>query len=364
VSAEDLYQEALVRLARERCGDGRPSVSAPLQPLAAPAFARDEPVASLQDAQGRQIRYLRISLTDRCNFKCTYCSPAEEDDPDGVLSLPELARLFRLFAGLGMRRIRLTGGEPTLRRELVEIVAAAATTRGIEDVALTTNGHRLAELVGPLLEAGLGALNVSLDTLEPERLHGISGRGARLERVVAGIDAAAGRFRSLKLNAVVMRGVNEDELGALVRFAWDRGALPRFIEQMPFAGGEVVPLAEVRHRLEEDGFQLTPDAWRGWGPARHLRGRDRDGREGLIGLIGAMTENFCEDCNRARVAADGGFQACLGGQDRAPLRDLMRAGASDAALAEAVRRALSLKAPRHRMEEPGLVLLPMRGVGG
>jgi cyclic pyranopterin phosphate synthase len=307
---------------------------------------------------------LWILLTDRCNFKCTYCSPAEQESPDGLLSLPELTRLFRLFAGLGMRRIRLTGGEPTLRRDLVEIVAAAAGTEGIEDVALTTNGHRLAELVEPLRQAGLGALNVSLDTLVPERLPGVSGRAARLDRILSGIEAAAGKFRSLKLNTVVMRGVNEEELGALVRYAWERGALPRFIEQMPFAGGEVVPLAEVRRRLEGEGFELTPDPWRGWGPARHLRARDRGGREGLVGLIGAMTENFCEDCNRARVAADGGFQACLGGQDRAPLRDLMRAGADDGALADAVRGALFRKAPRHHMEEPGLVLLPMRGVGG
>jgi cyclic pyranopterin phosphate synthase len=335
-----------------------------LDPALAPAGAVRPSLAELLDAQGRRIRYLRVSLTDHCNFKCTYCSPAEQETPEGLLTLPELTRLFRLFAGLGMRRIRLTGGEPTLRRDLVEIVAAAATTPGIEDVALTTNGHRLADLVGPLRRAGLGALNVSLDTLMPDRLPGISGRAARLDRILGGIDAAAGRFRSFKLNSVVMRGVNEDELGALVRFAWDRGALPRFIEQMPFSGGEVVPLGEVRQRLEGEGFGLAPDPWRGWGPARHLRARDRDGREGLIGLIGAMTENFCEDCNRARVAADGGFQACLGGQDRAPLRDLMRAGADDAALADAVRGALFRKAPRHHMEEPGLVLLPMRGVGG
>jgi cyclic pyranopterin phosphate synthase len=329
-----------------------------------PSATGPAPEGGLSDAQGRRIRYLRVSLTDRCNFKCTYCSPAETEAPDGLLSRAELARLFRLFAGLGVRRIRLTGGEPTLRRDLIEIVSDAAATPGIEDVALTTNGHRLAELVDPLCAAGLGALNVSLDTLDPARLPGVSGRAARLDRILAGIDAAAGRFRSLKLNTVVMRGVNEDECGALVRHAWTRGALPRFIEQMPFAGGEVVPLAEVRRRLEADGFTLTPNAWRGWGPARHMAGRDRDGREGLIGLIGAMTENFCEDCNRARVAADGGFQACLGGHDRVPLRELMRGGAPDQALAEAVHGGLWRKAPRHQMNEAGLVLLPMRGLGG
>jgi cyclic pyranopterin phosphate synthase len=333
--------------------------------MRAPASSATEP--HLADAQGRVIAYLRVALTDRCNFRCTYCSPAEHEPPDGLLTRAELARLFRVFAALGVRRIRLTGGEPTLRKDVVEIVADAAATPGVEDVALTTNGHRLAELVEPLRAAGLGSLNVSLDTLVEGRLLGVSGRGARLDAILAGIDAAAGRFRSLKINTVVMRGVNEDELPALVRHAWDRGALPRFIEQMPFAGaGPVVPLAEVRRRLEGEGFTLRPDAFRGWGPARHLRARDPAGREGLIGLIGAMTENFCEDCNRARIAADGGFQACLGGAERLSLRDLVREGAPDGALARAVRDALLRKAPRHRMDDAGegLVLLPMRGIGG
>jgi GTP 3',8-cyclase len=324
------------------------------------------PGRRLADAQGREISYLRVALTDRCNFRCTYCSPAAYEAPDGLLTREELKRLFRVFAGLGVRRIRLTGGEPTLRADVVEIVADAARTPGIEDVALTTNGHRLAELVEPLLDAGLGSLNVSLDTLEPGKLLGVSGKGARLDRILEGIDAAAGRVRSLKINTVVMRGVNEDEIPALVRHAWDRGALPRVIEQMPFNGGEVVPLAEVRARLVAAGFALRPDAFRGWGPARHVRATEPSGREGLVGLIGAMTENFCETCNRCRIAADGGFQACLGGTERVSLRDLMREGAPDEALAEAVGGALFRKAPRHHMDDAGggLVLLPMRGIGG
>jgi len=322
--------------------------------------------ASLLDPQGRLIRYLRVSLTDRCNFRCTYCSPSELEPSEGLLTRLELRRLFRVFGALGVRRIRLTGGEPTLRRDVVEITADAAATPGVEEVALTTNGHRLAELVEPLRAAGLSALNVSLDTLQPDRLAGVSGRGARLDRILAGLEAAAGRFRSLKVNAVVVRGLNEDELGALVIHAWGRGALPRFIEQMPFAGGIPVPLSEVRRLLQEQGFTLEPDGWRGWGPARHMRARGPGGREGLIGFIGAMTENFCDDCNRARVAADGGFQACLGGDARADLRALLRADAPDAALEEAIRGALARKAPRHRMEQAGsgLVLLPMRGIGG
>jgi GTP 3',8-cyclase len=333
----------------------------------APAPAPRPPANHLADAQGRVISYLRVSLTDHCNFRCTYCSPSEEEEaPGALLRRDELARLFRLFARLGMRRIRLTGGEPTLRRDLVEIVGDAASTPGIEDVALTTNGHRLAQLVAPLQAAGLGSLNVSLDTLRPDRLLGVSGAGARLDKILAGIEAAAGRFRSLKINTVVMRGVNEDELAAIVRHAWDRGALPRFIEQMPFSGGEVVPLAEVRRRLEEAGLTLRPDPHRGWGPARHVRARDADGREGLVGLIGAMTENFCETCNRARIAADGGFQACLGGENRVPLRELIRDGADDATLERGVRGALARKAPQHHMDaaDARLVLLPMRGIGG
>ncbi len=335
----------------------------PEQLVPAPPTSRG---AALADAQGRVISYLRVSLTDRCNFRCTYCSPADVEEDGGLLRREELARLFRLFASLGVRRIRLTGGEPTLRRDLAEIVADAAATPGIEDVALTTNGHRLAALAEPLARAGLGSMNVSLDTLDPARLVGVSGQGARLDRILSGIDACVGRFRSLKTNTVVLRGVNEDEVAELVRYAWARRAVPRFIEQMPFGGGVPVPLAEVRRRLEDAGFTLRADPQRGWGPARHLRARDAHGREGLVGLIGAMTENFCDACNRARVAADGGFQACLGGEDRAPLRDLMRGGAEDGVLVEAIRGALARKAPRHRMDAAGqgLVLLPMRGIGG
>lgn len=339
--------------------------------MAAPANELRRPPSlrpALADAQGRLIRYLRVSLTDRCNYRCTYCSPAALEPAEGLLARAELARLFRVFAEVGVQRIRLTGGEPTLRREVVEIAADAAATPGVEEVALTTNGHRLAELVAPLRAAGLGALNVSLDTLRPERLAGLSGKAARLDRIIEGIDAAAGRFGSLKINTVVVRNVNEDELAALVLFAWDRGALPRFIEQMPFGGGVPVPLAEVRARLAEQGFAFVADGHRGWGPARHMRARHHTGREGLVGFIGAMTENFCDDCNRARVAADGGFQACLGGEARADLRGLLRGGGSDAELEQAIRGALQRKAPRHQMEDAargGLVLLrPMRGIGG
>ncbi|HEY7725520.1 MAG TPA: GTP 3',8-cyclase MoaA [Anaeromyxobacteraceae bacterium] len=318
--------------------------------------------ADLRDAQGRVIQYLRLSLTDRCNFRCGYCSVSDYEDGDRILSRAEIRRLARVFAGLGVRRVRLTGGEPTLRREVVEIAADVRETPGIAEVALTTNGHRLAELARPLRQAGVRSLNVSLDTLDADRLLRVSGRGARLAEVLAGVDAAAAEsFPSLKLNAVVMGGINEDELGDLVRFAWGRGAVPRFIELMPFGDGAPVPTAEVKRLLGLQGVPLAPDPARGWGPAHYMRG---DG--GLVGFIGAITENFCERCNRARLTADGGFQACLGGRDRVSLRDLLRAGAADEVLADAVRGALGRKDPRHRMDDAGarLVTLPMMGIGG
>jgi len=323
-------------------------------------------VDPLKDSEGRIIAYLRLSLTDRCNFRCEYCSVSDYEDGDRILSRAEIARLVGIFAGLGVRRVRLTGGEPTLRRELLGIARDLRETPGIEEVALTTNGHRLAELARPLREAGVQCVNVSVDTLDPERLHRISGRGAVLHEVLEGFQAASEvGFPHLKLNTVVMGGVNEDELGAIVRLAWSRGASPRFIELMPFGSGRPVPTAVVKRRLAEQGVALLPDGKRGWGPAHYMRSAE-PGPLRYVGFIGAMTENFCDLCNRARVSADGGFQACLGGESRVSLRDLLRAGAADEEVEAEIRGALARKGPRHHMEQAGekLVLLPMMGIGG
>jgi len=331
---------------------------------------RPEP---LRDAQGRSIAYVRLSLTDRCNFRCGYCSAAENEAPEHLLTFPEIARLLGLLARLGVRRVRLTGGEPTLRKDVVAIAAAARATPGVEEVALSTNGHRLAELAAPLRAAGVESMNVSLDTLRQDRLLAVSGRGARLADVIGGIEAAAAAgFPHLKTNTVVMGGVNEDELGDIVRFSWARGATPRFIELMPFGDGKPVSLARVKALLAGQGVPLEPDPHRGWGPAHYMRlaqGVAADSprpRPLRIGFIGAITHNFCDDCNRARITADGEFQACLGGDSRVPLRDLLRAGAPDAEIEVKIRGALARKGPRHHMDEAGagLVLLPMRGIGG
>jgi len=319
----------------------------------------------LLDAQGRRIVYLRVSITDCCNFRCGYCSATKLEDTDRLLVRDELARLVRIFARLGVRRVRLTGGEPTLRKEVVDIAHDAARTPGIEEVALSTNGHRLGELSAPLRAAGVGALNVSLDTLSQEKLEQISGPAARLSQVLDGIAAAAkAGFASLKLNTVVLGGVNDDELGDLVRFAWAHGATPRFIELMPFAGhGQPLPTARVKELLAAQGLTLVPDpdAKVGWGPAHYLRDPDGGRR---VGFIGAMTENFCAACNRARVTSTGEFQACLGGRARAPLGELLRSGAPEVEIEARIRGALAAKAPRHHMEDDGIVLLPMRGIGG
>jgi cyclic pyranopterin phosphate synthase len=324
--------------------------------------------APLADAQGRRITYLRLSLTDRCNFRCSYCSPLGPDGHEDPLTTLEAARLVAILARLGVRRVRLTGGEPTLRRDLVQVVRAVAGTPGIEEVALTTNGLFLDRLAAPLRAAGLTRLNVSLDTLDPERLLALSGRAASLARVVSGIEAAAAAgYQGLKLNVVVVRGVNEGELGALARFGWRHGATPRFIELMPFGEGAPVPVAEIRALLEAQGVRLSPDGSRGWGPAVHLRGHSRErGRavSGLVGFIGAMTENFCDACNRVRVAADGTLRACLGGRERISLKDLLRQGAPDEHVAARVVEALQLKRDRHDMAAEAGGLLPMVGTGG
>jgi cyclic pyranopterin phosphate synthase len=330
--------------------------------------ASDPASSPLADAQGRRIAYLRLSLTERCNFRCSYCAPAVPDRAGEPLGRAELARLVRVFAALGIRRVRLTGGEPTLRTDLLDVVRDVRGTPGIEEVALTTNGHLLGALAGPLRQAGVSRLNVSLDSLDPEKLRRISGRAASLERIVAGLQAAlAAGFDSVKLNVVVVEGTNEDELGDLTRFAWRLGATPRFIELMPFGAGRPVPTAAVKALLPAQGVTLEPDASRGWGPAHHMRGASASGGErlsGLVGFIGAMTENFCDGCNRVRVGADGALRACLGGRERLPLAELMAAGASDAELEAGIRAALLSKRDRHRMADDAGRLLPMIGTGG
>jgi cyclic pyranopterin phosphate synthase len=326
-----------------------------------PRDASHELLEALQDAQGRRITYLRLSVTDRCNYRCVYCSPSEAPKRD--LSRLQLRRLLSTFASMGVRRVRLTGGEPLWRKDIVGLAADAAATAGIDEVCLSTNGTNLSKLARPLRVAGVRKVNVSLDSLNPERFARISG-GGQVEDVVAGIEAAldAG-FAEIAVNAVVLSGVNEVDAAPLVRWCWTRGITPRFIELMPFAGGTPVATDALIARLDQDGIALDRALGRpaGRGPAEY-----RQGSGGQIGFIGALTHNFCTSCNRLRVSTRGELQACLGGAERVPLAHLLADGVPAAQLEREIRGALARKEEGHRFLEPRVQgrLLSMMGIGG
>ncbi len=325
----------------------------------------------LVDTFARRIRYLRVSVTDRCNYRCSYCMPEQlgheiEFQPRAaLLTFEELERLVTVFAHLGVRKIRLTGGEPTVRHGIVDLVGRLAGISGIEQVVMTTNGHLLAELAAPLAAAGLAAVNVSVDTLDPERFHALTGRG-ELSRVLAGIDAARAAGLAIKTNAVALRGINDHELVALCEDAWRRGAVPRFIEHMPMSDGVLydrareLGAADIRRTIERTLGALTPaSTGRDAGPARYWR--LGDGRE--LGIISAMTEHFCDDCNRLRLTAVGALHACLGHDDATDLRAVVRAGGSDDDVIRAIAGTVAGKRAGHVFSE-NPPTKHMIGVGG
>lgn len=334
-------------------------------------IAPPSPREPLRDGQGRAIRYLRLSVTESCNFRCTYCSPAVRSVRSPALDAVATVRLAGVFASLGISRVRLTGGEPLLRRDLPDIARGIAALPGVEEVCLTTNGDRLAPLARTLAEAGVSRVNISLDTLDPARFSSMT-RGGELQRVREGIDAArqAG-FARVRLNIVVVEGVNDSaaELASLARFAWERSLVPRFIELMPFGEGVPVPVAQVIERLGSQGIEVrearVPDG-RPRGPAVYHAAADRQGPGGDIGFIGSMTQRFCERCNRVRVTAAGELRSCLGGRDGVSLAARMRDGATDSELAAAVREALGIRPDGHSFQDPDAAgMLPrMVSTGG
>jgi cyclic pyranopterin phosphate synthase len=320
----------------------------------------------LVDRQRRTIDYLRVSVTDRCNYRCTYCMPEDgvhHADRADVLSFEEICALVRCFARLGVTKVRLTGGEPTVRRDLVELVRMLRQIPGLRDLALSTNGHLLAELAGPLREAGIDRLNVSIDSLDPRRFAAITRRGD-LGRVLAGLEAArAAGFSRIKLNCVAVKGFNDDEVAALCSHAWSQGMIPRFIEQMPMADGALyVPgalltAAEIRALIENahPGARLVPDgAARGNGPARYHR-LDGPGAPfaAVVGIISPMTEHFCDTCNRVRLSSSGALHTCLAYDDAVDLRSLLRHQGPDAVVA-AIRQAVLGKRDGHVFDVAGI----------
>jgi len=346
-----------------------------LFPIVKPT-SRFEP---LVDGERRSVRYLRLSVTDRCNFRCVYCMP-EVGLPfvprAEVLSFEEIERLTRIFVELGVTRVRLTGGEPLLRAGLPDLVHKLAAIPALSEIALSTNGFLLAPMASDLAAAGVDRVNISLDTLCPARFHTLA-RIDGLDRVLAGIDAALEvGMTPVKLNTVVIGGVNDDELAALVRFAASRGALIRFIEHMPigvdgfWSDASFVPVTTMRARLAADyAFAAAttgpfdPDA----GPARYSTLVPHDGSHPPVdvGFITAVSDHFCATCNRVRVTATGTLQECLAFPGHLSLRDAVRRDAlDDRALATLVGDALSLKGPGHRFAEGQYTLQSMSITGG
>ena len=313
--------------------------------------SRFEP--QLVDPFGRHVSYLRVSVTDRCDFRCTYCMAEHMTflPKRDVLSLEELDRLCSAFVRKGVRKLRLTGGEPLVRKNIMWLFRALSRhlkSGLLEELTLTTNGSQLPKFAAELRDAGVRRLNVSLDTLDPGRFKAIT-RWGELAQVMAGLDAAARAGLAIKLNAVALKGVNEDEIDDLIRFAHGRGFDLTLIETMPM--GEIdgdrteqyLPLSLVRARLMQN-WTLEDIPFRTGGPARYVRIKETGGR---LGFITPMTHNFCESCNRVRLTCTGTLYMCLGQNDAADLRTPLRASAEDAVLEGAIDEAISRKPKGH-----------------
>lgn len=308
--------------------------------------------ALLIDRFGRRHRDLRISLTDRCSLRCTYCMPAEGMPwlpSQSLLTVPEMTRIAAVAVDHGVDEIRLTGGEPLLRPDIVEIVRALAALPGHPEISMTTNGLRLGGVAQELRDVGLSRLNVSLDTLRRERYHQLTRRD-RFGQVMAGLAAAdAAGFDRTKLNAVLMRGVNDDEATDLLRFAVDRGYELRFIEQMPLDAGHtwsregMIRADEIEQMLARD-FVLEPIPGRGAAPAERWY---IDGTQATVGIIGSVTRPFCGACDRIRLTADGQLRNCLFAQEETDLRTMLRSGCDDAQIAATLGLSILDKAPGH-----------------
>jgi cyclic pyranopterin phosphate synthase len=315
----------------------------------------------LRDSWNREIHSLRVSVTDKCNFRCRYCMPAEGLEwlpREEVLTYEEIARLVRVLAAMGVGEVRLTGGEPLVRRELPVLVALLSEIPGVRDLSLTTNGVLLDRLAGPLVQAGLTRLNVSLDSLSHVRFAEITRRDA-LDRVLAGL-AEAERYpelRPIKVNCVAVRGFTEQEVPALAELARRKPYIVRFIEFMPLdadevwredevlTGGEIRALIEERWPLEEIPAKASSTA---------RRFRFADGA-GEIGFVNPVSEPFCSSCDRIRLTADGQLRTCLFSRREWDLKAPLRDGATDDELAELIRFAVRHKELKHKINEPGFV---------
>jgi len=310
----------------------------------------------VRDLYGRPVNDLRISVTDRCNFRCTYCMPLDEYewiDKREILTFEEIARLARLFIGLGVEKIRLTGGEPLVRRDIEALVAKLSPLDGLKDLCLTTNGSLLAEKAPALKAAGLKRINVSLDTLDPDKFRRMTKRGD-LSKVLEGLFAAKSHgFDPIKINAVVERGVNDDDVLSLVEFARENGFAVRFIEYMDVGNAnnwtseKLVPKKEILEKIHAR-FPLR-EVGRENGSAPAVDYEFVDGR-GEVGIVASVTEPFCSTCNRARLTADGKLVTCLFSSVGHDLKGLLRSGATDDAILEFITGVWSKRKDRYSAE--------------
>jgi len=328
-----------------------------------------ETAAQLLDPFGRSIDYLRLSVTDKCNLRCFYCLPEGFkgfEEPQHWLRFDEVERVIGAFAELGVSRVRLTGGEPLVRRDLPQLAANLAALPGLDDLSLSTNATLLSRHAVALREAGVSRINVSLDTLRPGRFTKIT--GGKLQPVLDGLmSAKAAGFAPIKINMLALKDLNEDEFEDMVEFCLEHDFTLRFIETMPMgtpgrnASQNYMGLNTVKQRLAQR-FELIPGVMPGGGPARYVQVKGTDLR---IGFITPMSQHFCETCNRVRLAVDGTLYLCLGQEHKYELRPLLRSGISDAGLQEAIYEAIALKPERHEFNEnPGQIVRFMSMTGG
>ena len=321
----------------------------------------------MKDPFDREVSYLRVSVTDRCDFRCVYCMSEDMTflPKKDVLSLEELDRLCGAFVRLGVRKLRLTGGEPLVRRNIMWLINRLGEhlkTGDLDELTVTTNGSQLEKMADQLYEAGMRRINVSLDTLDPEKFVAIT-RWGKYDKVMAGLDAADRAGLKVKINAVALKGVNDDEFDHMVEWCGERGYDMTFIEVMPMGDmgehqrvDQYLPLSMVRAELQKR-WTLEDIDYNTGGPARYVRVKETGGR---IGFITPMTHNFCESCNRVRLTCTGTLYMCLGQDDAADLREPLRASESDELLQQAILEAIDRKPKGHdfiidrRSEKPAV----------
>jgi GTP 3',8-cyclase len=323
----------------------------------------------IADACGRNIHYLRVSVTDRCNFRCSYCMPAggvKWLSHQDILSYEEFARIIRVAAQMGINKVRITGGEPLVRKDIIPFIRNVAGIPGIRDLAMTTNGSVLADYAAALKEAGLSRVNISLDTLRPERFVQLAGRNM-LTKVLAGIEQAQTvGLTPVKINMVVMKDVNDDELADFARMTFNKPYQIRFIEHMPFRSSgdrnkQLVPVSEMKVMLAAKGFGTLFPETHGDGPANVFR---IPGAIGTLGFISPVTSHFCGQCNRIRLTADGRIKPCLLSNKEYNIKELIRSGCSDLELEKVLRDIIWHKPDQHHLNTTTVLHRGMSKIGG